>query len=64
MAAAEAPELRDRGDRSRVICLALPQFPDAHKYQGVLPVFGRSCKGSSEQFVVAAGALEIGDAVI
>lgn len=26
----------------RVICLAPPQFPDAHKYQGVLPVFGRS----------------------
>ena len=48
----------------RVICLALPQFPDAHKYQGVLPVFGRSCKGSSEQLVVATGALEIGDAVI
>lgn len=24
----------------RVICLALPQFPDAHKYQGVLPEIG------------------------
>ena len=49
MAAAQAPELRDRGDRGsgdlshappiptggdrgRAICLALPQFPDAHNY--------------------------------
>lgn len=38
MASSKAPELRDRG---RVICLALPQFPDVHKYRGVLPVFGR-----------------------
>ena len=29
MAAAEAPELRDRG---RVIRLTLTQFPDVHKY--------------------------------
>lgn len=48
----------------RVICLALPQFPDAHKYRGDLPVFGRIRKGSSEQFVVATGALEKGDTVI
>ena len=25
----------------RVICLALPQFPDAHKYRGDLPEIGR-----------------------
>lgn len=48
----------------RVICLALLHFPDAHKYRGVLPVFGRSCKGSSKQFIMATGALEKGDAVI
>lgn len=48
----------------RMICLALPQFPDAHKYRGVLPVFGRSRKGSSKQFIMATGALEKGNAVI